>query len=403
MSYLIEKVAVYRTPKMVQARREPFGGLVCAGRGPIVKLDKVHYSLWVACKDKVISKSVLAGINRSDLHSAIERLEKAGLLQMDYSGADEIWAAEELLFFLTSEQKQTTWPTISPPLWAHIQPFTICNQNCIHCYCSGGPRASRPLIDSCGWITIVDKLIATGVFEIYLTGGEVFASDLTMEVTDHILSKGLCTGLSTNATIIEQRHLEWLAAREFSTIQVSLDGATPEVHDEIRAHKGAFYKTIEGVHKLRGVVDVIINSVINKRNLYQVAELAKLAESIGAVSIKFFPQKLCGRAQETDCLNEKEWAAIPFGEIKSNCSIPIEAPTPAVRCSSGHSGLAIDQHGDIYPCIFAVENTKLRCGNILTDEILEIWSGSVKLLNFRHEPRDYLCKRCEKNPTPSCY
>jgi hypothetical protein len=52
------------------------------------------------------------------------------------------------------------------PLWVHLQPFTRCNQHCIHCYCSGGPKADPFVLDVQplqGWRQFRPLLLMAGV------------------------------------------------------------------------------------------------------------------------------------------------------------------------------------------------------------------------------------------------
>ncbi|WP_268981569.1 SPASM domain-containing protein [Wolbachia pipientis] len=59
------------------------------------------------------------------------------------------------------------------------------------------------------------------------------------------------------------------------------------------------------------------------------------------------------------------------------------------------SGFAIEQKGDIYPCIFGVSDKTQCMGNILSDSLDDVWFNSVKLDKFRKLDEGRLCHRCE--------
>lgn len=112
------------------------------------------------------------------------------------------------------------------PLWVHLQPFTRCNQHCIHCYCSGGPKADPFLLDVDTWRNVAARLDDYGVLDVYVTGGESLLLDGFFDIVDEILNRGMGFGVSTNATVLSDRVLDRLRELRIGTVQVSLDGAT---------------------------------------------------------------------------------------------------------------------------------------------------------------------------------
>jgi MoaA/NifB/PqqE/SkfB family radical SAM enzyme len=84
---------------------------------------------------------------------------------------------------------------------------------------------------------LADEAVRAGVAELILTGGEPFLlPDLSELVA--ACTAALPTTLLTNAMLLRGRRLEMLQAmdRDRLVLQVSLDSATPELHDR---HRGA--------------------------------------------------------------------------------------------------------------------------------------------------------------------
>jgi len=81
-------------------------------------------------------------------------------------------------------------------------------------------------------------------------------------------------------------------------VQVSLDGATPEVNDSIRG-KGTYRKIISGIELLSGRnIPLSINTVVTSLNFQQLSRLKELALSYGA-RLRVSRFRPSGRAQES--------------------------------------------------------------------------------------------------------
>jgi hypothetical protein len=87
----------------------------------------------------------VAGISSEAWGQAIKSLCAQGLLIPAQAAPVRI-AAEDVRMMRQYLDKDTPQHAILKPLWAHIQPFTRCNQHCIHCYCHGGPTADPFLL-----------------------------------------------------------------------------------------------------------------------------------------------------------------------------------------------------------------------------------------------------------------
>ena len=292
---------------------------------------------------------------------------------------------------------QTPTVAVLKPLWVHIQPFTRCNQHCIHCYCSGGPKADPFLLDVAVWRGIVAQLDDYGVFDVYVTGGESLLLDGFFDIAEDILSRGMGFGVSTNATVLSERILARLRDLRIGTVQISLDAATPATHELIRGAPGSFTRTLDGIDRIAEFTDVVINTVVNRLNATELEQVVKLGVEHGCTRFKFFPQKPVGRSTRELTLGDVEImdSLVPeCARLADMHQVQIETIDPARPCGSGSVGFAVDQRADIYPCIFGVENPAQRCGNLLTDDLDAVWFGSPIFAGFRGEVNTP-CRRCE--------
>jgi pyruvate-formate lyase-activating enzyme len=122
-----------------------------------------------------------------------------------------------------------------------------CNLACDYCCVSSSPRAPQRIIGIAELHEIVGQAVAAGVAELYLTGGEPF---MLVDLDDRIrvATSALPTTVLTNAMLWQGERLRRLASlpRDDLTLQISLDSATPELHDRHRG-EGSFARALEGI------------------------------------------------------------------------------------------------------------------------------------------------------------
>ena len=259
------------------------------------------------------------------------------------------------------------------------------------------PALHPLLIDVCGWRRIINRLDAFGVLDVYVTGGESLLLDGFFDLAEDILDRGMGFGVSTNATVLSDRVLARLRDLRIGTVQVSLDGATAPVHELIRGAPGSFTRTLDGVRRIGDFSEVVVNTVVNRLNLTELEDVVKLGVEHGCTRFKFFPQKPVGRSTASLTLNDAEImgtlvpACAELGEVHG---VQVETVDPEQPCGSGSVGFAVDQRADVYPCVFGVQNPALRCGNLLTDDLGDMWFHSPIFAAFRGEVTTP-CRRCE--------
>jgi radical SAM protein with 4Fe4S-binding SPASM domain len=391
-----------QTDRRVRLRLEYFGALAWRAQPRrIYRLDKAAATVWLLHdqpRPKEATRQALEplGLSEPDWRRAMDELERQGLLVPTEATATSI-TPEDIRNTGTVLAAATPKRPILKPLWAHIQPFTRCNQHCVHCYCHGGPQADPFLLPVQTWQRIVGLLDEYGILDVYVTGGESLLYDGFFTIAEDILSRGMGFGLSTNATILSEGHLAQLRALRIETVQVSLDGANAATHEFIRGARGSFPRTLAGIAQIAAFSTVVINTVVNRQNLRELEDLVKLGLDHGCTRFKFFPQKPVGRSGATLTLSDDE----VLGQLVPECArlaaaydVAVETIDPGKPCGSGSIGFALDQRGDIYPCIFGVADRTQRCGNILDDGLNDVWFGSPTLEPFRGEVSP-VCRRCE--------
>lgn len=127
-----------------------------------------------------------------------------------------------------------------------------CNLACTYCCAESSPRAEARRFPVDVARTAYDELRAMGGREVILTGGEPFMHPDLGELV--ALAEGLERTILTNAMILGRgRRRETLESLDRDVLlQVSLDSATPELHDRQRG-AGSWAKALEGIGLARSL------------------------------------------------------------------------------------------------------------------------------------------------------
>lgn len=166
-----------------------------------------------------------------------------------------------------------------------------CNLCCRHCwieprYCPDEKTISA--VDREMFAAILDQAEPLGTKGVKLTGGEPLLHPQINELLDIIRQRRFRLTVETNGTLCTPSLAERIAACERAFAAVSLDAAEAEIHDWIRGKEGCFAAAVTGINNLvaAGLKPQIIMTLM-QRNKDQMQAIVRLAESLGAGSVKF--------------------------------------------------------------------------------------------------------------------
>ena len=304
--------------------------------------------------------------------------------------------------------------------------FTIkCNLSCAHCRRLESDEAIGKDLSTEQGKDLIEQLAAIGRGQpimpiLVFSGGEPLCRSDLFELVGYANSLKITTALATNGTLIDSEIAEQLRNSGIARVSISLDGATADVHDKLRRLKGSFERALQGAKQLRqNNVPFQINITLTKQNAHQLEDIYQLAKSIGAVAVHVFMLVPVGCGQilaQTDMLTpgEYEQKLIEIcqldgrGElqIKVTCGphyeriirqsglykTRMEAKHPGSSvsdmgrsaaasrgCLAGVGLLFVSHQGDVFPCGYL----PVKCGNVLTERLSEIWENSKDLAKMR--------------------
>ena len=156
------------------------------------------------------------------------------------------------------------------PVGAKLEITHRCNLLCSFCYTDSPAKTRTKPQELSGpeWMGVIDEVIALGVVEAVVTGGEpLLRKQLSLDIIEKLTTAGVGVVMNTNGWFLDDRTADFLAGCGGVTVSVSLDGFAPEVHDAERGVDGSWAKAVTGIDRLlsRGVA-VRIAHVVTPAN-----------------------------------------------------------------------------------------------------------------------------------------
>jgi Radical SAM superfamily/4Fe-4S single cluster domain len=220
--------------------------------------------------DLDIGRKTFASGLLPDLIAALRRSRPGGLVAL--AGEDESLGPEletwcrftgNTLLGATVEQGRPRWifrcgavpvsPADSRPVGSRLWLYTNfdCNLRCDYCCVRSSPAAPRRELGLARVQRIAREAAELGVKEIFVTGGEPFLLENIGEILVSCAASAPTTVL-TNGMLFAGRRVESLRElpRDRIVLQISLDSATPELHDLHRG-PGTWARAREGIQRAR--------------------------------------------------------------------------------------------------------------------------------------------------------
>lgn len=297
-----------------------------------------------------------------------------------------------------------------------------CNLTCAHCRRIESDDTAHRDLSTEQAKDLIEQLAELGRGQpmmpvLVFSGGEPLCRDDLYELIGFAKSLGITPALATNGTLIDATIAGQIRDSGVARVSVSLDGATPEVHDRLRQLTGSFEKAIEGIRHLHETkVPFQINITLTKHNAGQLEDIYELAKSLGAVAVHIFMLVPVGCGQslaETDMLSpqeyEKKLLEISALDNRSEIQMKVTCGPHYERvirqkglhitrpqtggtvpgrgghgkaskgCLAGLGVLFVGHQGDVFPCGYL----PVHCGNVLEQKLSDIWYKSEDLARMR--------------------
>ena len=307
----------------------------------------------------------------------------------------------------------------NPPLRNLFLELTLrCNERCIHCGSRCGEHDDVPELTLGQYRKILDDVkrdFGTKQVELDVTGGEPLLRRDFYDIMSYARSLGFRWGMTSNATLIDDRAAHRLYESGMKTISVSIDGLE-KTHDSLRGMDGAFSRAMRGIDALirhGGFQHIQITTVVNHRNFGELPELFELMRETDIDSWRVINIEPIGRALDTpelmltddeyrmlfDFIMDKRMEGYP---VTYGCSHFLGAEYERqVRdwyflCNAGIYTASIASNGDILACLDIERRPELVQGNILRDSLKDVWENRFSVFRSDLSDRNGKCRECEQ-------
>jgi PqqA peptide cyclase len=287
-----------------------------------------------------------------------------------------------------------------------------CPLHCVYCSNPLELTSRSTELSTESWSNVFDQAAALGVLQADFTGGEPLARTDILDLLKSARSAGLYVNLITSGLPLDEAKLAQLVEAGLDHIQLSFQGADPDTAEEISGTKSHAQKlrVLEWLKKVR--VAVTLNFVVHRRNIDQIDEMLKIAESSSATRIEFANVQYYGwgfanrdsllptRAQLDDSLAKIKAAEERFrGKIRIESVVPdyyAKYPKPCMG-GWGRKLMLITPNGEALPCHAAKVIPGLQFANVKNESLADIWHSSEAFQKFRGESwMQEPCKTCDR-------
>lgn len=166
-----------------------------------------------------------------------------------------------------------------------------CNLRCRHCWIAPKYQSEAnqyAALDLDMFKSIIEQAKPLGLTGVKLTGGEPLLHPEINEILEHIRTENLDLTVETNGVLCTPELARKMAACSDPFVSVSLDGADAETHEKIRGVDGCFEAALRGIGNLVevGLRPQVIMTIM-RHNKDQMEQMVRVAEDLGAGSVKF--------------------------------------------------------------------------------------------------------------------
>ena len=264
--------------------------------------------------------------------------------------------------------------TLPTPRSVDLELTSRCNARCSYCYYLGNEGVGYDDMPTESWIALFEEMSRASVLRVCLGGGEALTRSDFFELVDGVVCNRMRFQLLTNGRLVTPEVARRLqATSRCESVQVSIDGSCPEVHESMRG-AGSFAPAIAALNMLRAAgLQVTVRVTVHAGNVEDLPALAKLLLvdlgvpdfSTNAVSSLGTAEKYQGlmlnarqrlRAMEVLVALAAEYP----GRISGTAGPLAEARMYAQMRAAAASGRPIAGHGRLVACGCVFERLAVR-------------------------------------------
>jgi radical SAM protein len=235
-----------------------------------------------------------------------------------------------------------------------------CDLACRHCRAQAIPEHDPLMLTSAEARRLLEQVESFGkprpIF--IFTGGDPFKRQDLFELLAYGNELGLAMAVSPSGTpLLNEANLRRVKENGAKAISLSIDGSTPERHDDFRRVPGSFALTTQGWQLARKIgLKLQLNTTVTRYNLEDLPEIFRLVLEYGAMTWSAFFLVPVGRGKAEDEISPAEYEAVMH--FLYDCSKYISAKTTEghhykrvvlQRTILDEKGLKVEDYFDLHP------------------------------------------------------
>jgi len=249
-----------------------------------------------------------------------------------------------------------------------------CNNNCRHCYINLPPEDTEAIKRELSLkeiSDIADEAVSLGALSCLVTGGEPLLRKDFFDIYLSLKKKGLLLSVFTNATLVNEKHVELFKEYPPREIEVSVYGVTKETYGRVTRNPGSFDAFMRGLNLLlQNGLKVRFKAMALRSNLHEMPLIAKFCRERTKDYFRFDPLlhlRFDGNEERNREIKEERLSAVEivklekedperFDSMQKNCNVLI-TPEAALKnckrlfsCGAGQGSCSISYSGIFRLC-----------------------------------------------------
>ena len=290
-----------------------------------------------------------------------------------------------------------------------------CNFACVHCRAQAQREPDSKQLTTQEALNLIEQIAEFCKPVFIISGGDPLLRGDIFQIAAYASSRGLRVVMSPSGSSLTAEAFEKMKAAGVKMISLSLDGSTPEVHDNFRKVQGAFNLAMKNMALARRSGFAFrVNTTVTQHNLCDLFNIQKVAAEMGAREWDVFMLVPTGRGkimmeitpqqyEETIQAIYKACLTSPI-PIKMTCAPqymrviaqhqeePPQLHTGGRGCMAGNGFCFVSHIGEVYGCGFL----PVPAGDIRKQKFKEIYQQAPLFLQLRnHELLKGKCGKCE--------
>ena len=289
--------------------------------------------------------------------------------------------------------------TLGPPFWLLAELTYDCPLHCPYCSNPVDLGDKKNELTTQQWFQVMSQAREMGAVQLGFSGGEpLLRKDLELLV-QHGRELGFYTNLITSGIGLTAKRIAKLKQAGLDHIQISFQGADPEVNDAIAGRGKAYQHKFKMAQQVKAQgYPMVLNFVISKQNIHQIPQILALSTELKADYVELATAQYYGWAYHNRDHLMPSKAQLVLAERQLNdyrqqqdgigpefiFVTPDYYEDRPKACMNGWAStfLTVTPDGSALPC-HSAKILPLTFPNVKDKNISEIWRDDFSFNRFR--------------------